>query len=84
MAAARRSAMSDGAGDPPVIGEPLSEQGNRADELVGEQASGLLERKTRRGFLIGSAMAGSAVAVTGCQVVTTRLSLYPHHQARRP
>ena len=43
------------------------------------RASGLLERKTsRRGFLIGSAMAGSAVVVTGCQVATQPGSPYVH------
>jgi hypothetical protein len=35
------------------------------------KTTGLLERKTsRRGFLVGTAMAGSAVAVAGCQFAT--------------
>jgi hypothetical protein len=43
------------------------------------KAAGLLERKSsRRGFLIGSAMAGSAVAVAGCVPITTPGSPYKH------
>jgi hypothetical protein len=44
-----------------------------------QKAAGLLEKKTsRRGFLIGSAMAGSAVAVAGCVPATTPGSFYTH------
>jgi hypothetical protein len=43
------------------------------------KASGVLERKTsRRGFLIGSAMAGSAVAVAGCVPVMKPGTAYTH------
>ncbi len=43
------------------------------------KAAGLLERKSsRRGFLIGSAMAGSAVAVAGCAPGTQPGSPYTH------
>jgi hypothetical protein len=43
------------------------------------KTSGLLERKTsRRGFIIGSAMAGSAVAVAGVQPLTQQASAYTH------
>ena len=43
------------------------------------KAAGLLERKSsRRGFLIGSAMVGSAVAVAGCAPGTQPGSPYSH------
>jgi hypothetical protein len=43
------------------------------------KATGVLERKTsRRGFLIGSAMAGSAVAVAGCVPAVQPGSAYTH------
>jgi hypothetical protein len=43
------------------------------------KTAGLLERKSsRRGFLIGSAMAGSAVAVAGCAPGTQPGSPYTH------
>jgi hypothetical protein len=43
------------------------------------KATGVLERKTsRRGFLIGSAMAGSAVAVAGCMPAVKPGSSYTH------
>jgi hypothetical protein len=43
------------------------------------KAAGVLEKtSSRRGFLIGSAMAGSAVAVAGCAPVTMPGSTYNH------
>jgi hypothetical protein len=43
------------------------------------KAAGVLERKSsRRGFLIGSAMAGSAVAVAGCLPAVAPGSSYKH------
>ena len=43
------------------------------------KASGLLEKKSsRRGFLMGSAMVGSAVAVAGCAPVMRPGSAYTH------
>lgn len=44
-----------------------------------QKAAGLLEKKTsRRGFIMGSAMVGSAVAVAGCVPATTPGSPYTH------
>jgi hypothetical protein len=43
------------------------------------KATGALERRTsRRGFLVGSAMVGSAVAVSGCMVATQPGTPYTH------
>ncbi len=43
------------------------------------RASGILERTTsRRGFLVGSAMAGSAVAIAGCVPITQPGPPYTH------
>jgi len=58
---------------------PRGSKGVAITNWLVSKTSGLLERKTsRRGFLIGTAMAGSAVAVTGCQVVTQPGSPYVH------
>jgi hypothetical protein len=58
---------------------PRGSKGVALTNWLVSKTSGLLERKTsRRGFLIGTAMAGSAVAVPGCQVVTQPGSPYVH------
>ena len=48
------------------------------------KTAGLLEKKSsRRGFLIGSAMVGSAVAVAGVRARhATRFAVQPHHRLR--
>ena len=61
------------------------EQGRRVHQLVGAaRPPALLERKSsRRGFLIGSAMVGSAVAVAGCAPGTQPGdAVQPHHRLR--
>ena len=79
-----RAAEDDGrgAGGPTVTagGEsPRASKGIAITNWLVSKTSGFLERKTsRRGFLIGSAMAGSAVAVTGCQVAVQPGSAYTH------
>ncbi|HEX5585768.1 MAG TPA: hypothetical protein VFZ17_00535 [Acidimicrobiia bacterium] len=66
-----RDPMASGSGpDRPSMGIALT------NWLVG-RATGLLEkRSSRRGFLVGSAMVGSAVAVSGCMVATQPGSPY--------
>jgi hypothetical protein len=46
--------------------------------LVSRATGALEKRSSRRGFLIGSAMAGSAVAVVGCTVATSPGPPYTH------
>jgi hypothetical protein len=44
-----------------------------------QRATGVLEKRaSRRGFLVGSAMVGSAVAVSGCMVATKPGAPYTH------
>jgi hypothetical protein len=61
----------------PPSGPPRASKGVALTNWLVSRASGLLEkRSSRRGFLVGSAMVGSAVAVTGCQIATTPGSPY--------
>lgn len=58
---------------PPVApsGPPRPSRGVALSNWLVSRATGLLEKRaSRRGFLMGSAMVGSAVAVTGCQFAT--------------
>jgi len=62
-----------------MIGAPRDNKGVAFTNWLVHKAAGVLERKSsRRGFLIGSAMAGSAVAVAGCLPAVTPGSPYTH------
>jgi hypothetical protein len=60
--------------------EPFGEsRGVGLTNWMVRKAAGLLERKaSRRGFILGSAMVGSAVAVAGCTPGTTPGTPYKH------
>ena len=71
----------------PVAPGPMARAGElgRPSMMVGltnwlvARATGVLEKRTsRRGFLVGSAMVGSAVAVSGCMVATQPGTPYNH------
>ena len=48
-------------------GSPSESKGVAFTNWLVQKAAGVLERKSsRRGFILGSAMVGSAVAVAGC------------------
>jgi hypothetical protein len=60
-------------------GSPSESKGVAFTNWLVSRATGALEkRSSRRGFLIGSAMAGSAVAVAGCVPITQPGPPYTH------
>jgi hypothetical protein len=62
-----------------MTGTPGESKGVAFTNWLVHKATGVLERKSsRRGFLIGSAMAGSAVAVAGCLPAVQPGSSYSH------
>jgi hypothetical protein len=62
-----------------ATGPPQPSKGVAFTNWLVSKTAGLLERKTsRRGFIVGSAMVGSAVAVAGCDPVTTPGTPYSH------
>jgi hypothetical protein len=62
-----------------MTGAPGESKGVAFTNWLVHKATGVLERKSsRRGFLIGSAMAGSAVAVAGCLPAVKPGSPYAH------
>ena len=71
--------MTDSGAMPGGGGAHGGSKGVAVTNWLVQKASGLLERKTsRRGFIMGTAMAGSAVAVAGCVPATTPGSFYTH------
>ncbi len=71
--------MSETPRGPSMSEPPSNSKGVALTNWLVSKTSGLLERKSsRRGFLVGSAMVGSAVAVAGCTPATTPGSAYSH------
>ena len=62
-----------------MTGVPSESKGVAFTNWLVNKAAGVLERKSsRRGFILGSAMVGSAVAVAGCAPGTQPGSPYNH------
>ena|GEM_PF-1960828 len=71
--------MTDSGSMPGPGGSHGGSKGVAVTNWLVQKASGLLEKKSsRRGFIMGSAMVGSAVVVAGCVPATTPGSPYTH------